>query len=85
MIMNLDRQLYLLDLISRGEAPRGLLLFRKIHALRNERGSSNVLGLTALSASQKTSDPRDHIYAKLSLADDAQARHIVPNYRKDAA
>ncbi len=47
--------------------------------------SSNVLGLTALSASQKISDPRDHIYAKLSLADDAQARHIVPNYRKDAA
>ena len=35
LMKNLDQQLYLLDLISKGGAPRGLLLFRNIQALRD--------------------------------------------------
>ena len=40
--------------------------------------------LVYIFAEQQASDPRDHIYALLSLASESEARYIAPNYRETA-
>ncbi|KAL8707627.1 MAG: hypothetical protein Q9220_007365 [cf. Caloplaca sp. 1 TL-2023] len=84
LAVQFDLQEALNNLLHRFKESHGFRFITKLYLLKASRATTEtpLEKLVATFASQEASDSRDYIYAMLSLADQVDAGHIIPDYRK---
>ncbi|KAL8702186.1 MAG: hypothetical protein Q9201_004541 [Fulgogasparrea decipioides] len=63
----------------------GAVLVGLMSLLKDARGETQLEDVVNMLAHQQASDPRDYIYAALSLARKSDAQHVIPDYKRSTA